>query len=206
MTCSASLHWGIRRTLGTHFISSLLLCSVSLCVITSWELAEGPTSLLRSVLLLSLLWHWLLLCACVPVCVCMRLCVQPKPTLETALKHWQCGVMPCLSYCLSRIYFSLWAPHSIYLCSRLTATPEQVTQAWAWSPAVWPPRPWAPPGSSGLLASVSISSWSLRCRQITPTSPPFNLAHTQITAISFHACSDTFSLHMPTIHLVLSRA
>lgn len=51
-----------RGALVAHFISSLLLCTVSLCVITSWELAEGPTSLRRSVLLLSLLWHWLLLC------------------------------------------------------------------------------------------------------------------------------------------------
>lgn len=88
-----------------HFISSLLPRSVSLCVITSSELAEGPGSLLRSVLLLSLLWRWLQqrVCVCICMCVCVR--VWPKPSLETAPKCWQCGVMPCLSHCLSHKYF-----------------------------------------------------------------------------------------------------
>lgn len=38
-------------------------------------------------------------------CVCMCVCVWPKPSLETAPKCWQCGVMPCLSHCLSHKYF-----------------------------------------------------------------------------------------------------
>ncbi len=78
--CLVNSYRGIQRTLGTHFISTLLLCTVFLCVITSWELAEGPTSLLRSVLLLSLLWLWLLLCVCVCVCVCECALVCPAKT------------------------------------------------------------------------------------------------------------------------------
>ena len=101
-------------------MSSLLPYFVSLCVITSWELAEVPSSLLRSVLLLSLLWHWFI--PCVYMCGCVH---QAKPTLETALKHWQRGVEPCLSYFLifffftNTLAFGLHTPSALFCISQL---------------------------------------------------------------------------------------
>lgn len=87
-----------RGALVAHFISSLLLRSVSPCVISSWELGEGPTSLQRSVLLAL---------AAISYFVCACVCVKPKPTLETALKQQKCAVMPCLSLFLWKMLWPL---------------------------------------------------------------------------------------------------
>lgn len=69
-----------RVALVAHFISSLLLCSVVVCVITCWELAQRPTSLRRSVLLLSLTVA-LAPTLCVCMCTCSHFRNSPKAVI-----------------------------------------------------------------------------------------------------------------------------